>query len=125
MRYEKNNGSSEDQIVQNRFTAYLKVSVNHHRSRYIKCKYQQQQQEIPLEDPDTLSADTIILPDAQLYAVVSHLRDQAQTIVLEHILADKPLVQLAQELDMPYPTVKAIYRRALEKLRKELRDEFH
>jgi len=65
------------------------------------------------------------LPDTQLRTALSRLHGQAQTILLEHILEGKPLVQLARELDMPYPTVKAICRRALEKLRKELHDEFY
>ena len=126
MQYEYNNGSLEDHAVQNRFTAYLKVSVNHYKARYVRRLRQQQQQELYMEDPDTLSADmNLSLPGTQLHAALAQLRGHAQTILLEHILGDKSLVQLARELDMPYPTVKAIYRRALEKLRKELQDEFH
>ena len=126
MRYEYNNGSTDEQTIQNRFTAYLKVSVNHHRTQYIHRLRRQQQQEVPLEDSDAIQADSEhSLPDAQLRAVLSQLPERTQLVLLEHILGDKPLIQIARELDMPYPTVKAIYRRALEKLRKELRDEFY
>ena len=61
-----------------------------------------------------------VLSNELLCEAMSQLREQAQKIVLEHILQDKSLIQLARELDMPYPTVSAMYRRALDKLRKEL-----
>ena len=80
-----------------------------------------------MEDPDALPADnSLAVPDTQLHPALSQLRGQAQTILLKHVLGGVPLVQLARELDMPYPTVKSTYRRGLEKLRKELRsDEFY
>ena len=121
------NENPENQVVQNRFTAYLKVSINHHRTQYMQRLCRQQRQEVPIDDPDAFPVDAeFAVPDTQLRTALSRLRGQAQTILLEHILGDKSLVQLARELDMPYPTVKAIYSRALEKLRKELLyDEFY
>jgi len=125
MNYIYNDGSLEEHIVQNRFTAYLRTAAKHHRAGYIQ-NLRQQQREIPWEEIDALPVEMeFALPDSQLHTVLSQLHGQVQTIVLEHILGDKSLVQLARELDMPYPTVKAIYRRALDKLRKELWDEFH
>ena len=128
MSCEYNSGVLEEHIVQNRFTAYLKISVKHHRARYIQRLYLQQQIEKPLDDPDDCPAvDTdYALSETQLYTSLSQLRGEARIILLDHILQGKPLIQLARELSMPYPTIKANYRRALEKLRKELlRDEFY
>ena len=126
MRYQYNDGCLEDHVVQNRFTAYLKVSVNHHRALYIQRIQQKRQREIPLADQAATPVEAdFSLVDTPLQAALSQLREQAQTILLEHILQDKPLQQIALELDMPYPTVGAIYRRALAKLRKELRDDLY
>ena len=127
MKYEYNDGSQEDHAVQNRFTAYLKASVNHHRTRYIQQQRQQQRQETTLSEPDTLPAVMeFALSDELLRGALLQLREQEQQIVLEHTLQDKPLKQLALELGIPYPTVCAMYQRALAKLRKELlRDELY
>ncbi|MDR2696257.1 MAG: sigma-70 family RNA polymerase sigma factor [Deltaproteobacteria bacterium] len=116
----------EDHAVQNRFTAYLKVSVNHYRAQYIQRLRRQQQQEVPLTDhgDPPIEAD-FSSPEELLQTALSQLREQTQVILLEHILQDKPLTQIARELGMPYPTVGAIYRRALEKLRKDLHDDFY
>ncbi|MCL2106419.1 MAG: sigma-70 family RNA polymerase sigma factor [Oscillospiraceae bacterium] len=127
MKYEYNDGSLEDHAVQNRFTAYLKAAVNHHRAKYIQRLRQQQQKEIVLfESEDIPSELGFASSDDLLPRALAQLRAQSQQILLEHIVQGKPLVQLALELGLPYPTVCAIYRRALKKLREELlRDEFY
>ena len=79
-----------------------------------------------LESEDLSVEVEFSLPDDLLPRALAQLREQAQAIILEHILQDKPLKQLALELGLPYPTVCAIYRRALKKLREELlRDELY
>ena len=121
MKYEHNDGSQEEHAVQNRFTAYLKAAVHHHRAKYIHHLREQQQLEIALFESEDLSVEVeFSLPDNLLSKALAQLREQAQTIVLEHILQDKLLKRLALELGLPYPTICAIYQRALDKLRKEL-----
>jgi DNA-directed RNA polymerase specialized sigma24 family protein len=134
MKYTYNDGSVEENAVQNRFTAYLKVSLEHNAARYEAKLRQKNSVEVPFPeyekvwdklhetDPfEQLAAGEF--GDSRLRQSLSCLRDVERTILLQHILQDKPLKWIADETKQPYPTVKSHYRRALEKLRKELAKE--
>ena len=133
MKYAQNDGRIEENAVQNRFTAYLKLSVERNTVRYI-TKHKEKRlfetafneynehNEIYADDPfeQLLSGE---IGDMRLQQALSRLREQERLILFQYIFEEKPLKLIAEKISMPYPTVKSIYRRTLEKLRKELRKE--
>ena len=131
MKYTYNDGSAEENAVQNRFTAYLKTSLGHNAARYEAKLMQKSLAEESYSDDETawdrspesdpferLSAGEF--DHTELRQGLVCLREVERSILFQHVLQDKPLKQIAEELDCPYSTVKSHYRRALEKLRKKL-----
>jgi len=132
MRYVPNDGSIEENAVQNRFTAYLKVSLEHNKIRFSCKKKQQNNAEISYLDTDEIITEASAydpfanlfsaeIGDAKLQHAIDLLRKQERLILTMHVLQEISLKLIADELSIPYPTVKSLYRRSLEKLRKELK----
>jgi len=126
----------EDNAVRNRFTAYLKASVEHNAARYTKKIKEKKLCETGFPENETvfdgLSVDSQFehlfageIGDSRLQKAFSALRDIERSVLVQHLLQDRTLKLIALEMSMPYPTVKSLYRRSLEKLREELmKDEF-
>jgi len=55
MKYIKNDGNLEDNAVHNRFTAYLKVSLEHNNARYTVKLKQKLFSEIDYPEDEVLS----------------------------------------------------------------------
>ena len=136
MKHLLNDGSIEENAVQNRFTAYLKVSLKHNRDRYI-CKLNNKQNmeiaytenesyilELHADDPfSELFAQEF--EDIRLLRALSCLREIEHEVLLQHLLHNHSLKEIAALNNIPYATIKSHYRRALENIRKELeKDEF-
>jgi len=131
MKYIQNDGSVEENAVQNRLTAYLKVSLEHNAARFEANLMQKNLFEMTY-DENKIDGNTLHETDpfekvtadefgsSRLRQSLSCLRDVEQSVLLQYILRDKSLKRIAEETGMPYPTVKSHYRRALDKLRKEL-----
>ena len=131
MNYKRNDGSIEENAVQNRFTAYLKVALEHNNSKYTAKLKERLFSEVEFLDNDDGSPyeeDTLFsgeIGDIRLQRAFSGLRELERIIMTKHVLQDRPLKVIAQEMNLPYPTVKSLYRRGVEKMRKELaKDEF-
>ena len=97
--YKKNNGSTEQEILQNQFSAYVKKAVHNRRIQFLTEKSRKFRFETPLFDLDYLLFDTT-------------------DIVLERIIEEKSFGQLSDELGMSYKTVASLYYRAIKKLRR-------
>lgn len=124
MKIPRNPGINESDIVQNRFTAYVQTAVYHYRERYISRKENKMQHEVSYEEQEPYLRP---LPSAQdfenavLTQIWDDLREKDRIILLRHIVSGETLTEIAADLQMPYVTVKSIYKRVKEKLRKELR----
>ena len=131
MRCIQNIDGIEENAVQNRFTAYLKVSLEHNTARYAARLRQKRLLEVFFDESEWLYGEFIAedffeqlfadeIGDTRLQQALACLRDQERSILFLHILHARPLKLIASDLTMPYPTVKSIYHRSLEKLRKGL-----
>lgn len=57
MKTLRNNGTSDDNIVQNRFTAYLKISISRQKVKYLDKLFDQRKWELSFEEhEDTLNS---------------------------------------------------------------------
>jgi sigma-70, region 4 len=121
--------NTED-IIQCRFTAYLKTSVSHQRSRYLAKLHERQNIELFYEEYTEVlnqiqycSQETYLqdeIEDARLSDVLNKLRERDRSIVFRRAVFAEPFIKIAEDMGLKYVTVKAIYRRALEKIRKEM-----
>ena len=137
--WQKNEGHTEADILQNQFTAYISVAIQRRRNAYIMQSVRQQQLETLTENPVSGSEYDILddilgeLPllmqlenDKLLYAL-KELDERERQIFLARVLDDKSFEELAGVIGLSYKGVAAIYYRALRKIRnrmKEANNEF-
>lgn len=137
--WQKNNGHSEADKLQNQFTSYLSMAVQRRRKEYIIQAIRQKQVESLTENPvsnpeyDVLQDVLEELPllmrlenDTLLYAL-KELNERERQIFLARVLDEKSFEELAGMTGLSYKGVAAVYYRALRKIRnrmKEVDNEF-
>ncbi len=117
-----NNGISQDEVVQNQFTAYVKRAVHNSRLKYLMQQSKQSSFELELNDFEETLADPkdYLQTYIEMYALrraLQMIRQQEREIVLEHIIEGKPFVEIAMERNMTYKAVTCLYYRIMKKLR--------
>lgn len=133
--WERNDGKSESNILQNQFTAYLLTAVRRSRIQYLRIKARQYQYELALDlgdhrrefqtDPDMLDRLPVIaqLEDHRLQSALKQAKDRDLYILFSRVLEDRSFVDLAEELGIGYKAVTTIYYRMVAKIKKELGGE--
>ena len=114
--YKKNNGSTEQEILQNQFSAYVKKAVHNRRIQFLTEKSRKFRFETPLFDLDYLLFDTT--DHETVRQALRSIKENERRIVLERIIEEKSFGQLSDELGMSYKTVASLYYRAIKKLRR-------
>ena len=128
--YKRNYGLTDDNRLQNRFTAYLCRSVHNGRIDYLRRKDKPLRIEIILEDMDYLLAEEkdLTLQFAEYEALrqaLKEIKEQERYILLARVIDEKSFSQIAEETGLSYKGAAAVYYRVLEKLRKFLGGERH
>ena len=130
MRPFKNGIDSNDNSIQNRFTAYLKTSIYHRKTKYLAGQYERKNRELSYDDrfmllalmddayEDTYFTDEI--GDEKLCCALKKLKERERMIVFRRAVAGESFVKIAADMGLKYVSTKAIYRRSLEKIRKEM-----
>ena len=133
--WERNDGKSESNILQNQFTAYLLTAVRRCRIQYLRAKAQQYQYELSLElddyripmgtEPDLLDRLPLFsqLEDHRLQGALEQAKERDLYILLARVLEERSFVELSEELGIGYKAVAAIYYRMVAKIKKELGGE--
>lgn len=121
--YKKNNGSTEQEMLQNQFSAYVKKAVHNRRIQFLTEKSRKFRFETPLFDLDYLLFDTTdiiqeITDHETVRQALRSIKENERRIVLERIIEEKSFGQLSDELGMSYKTVASLYYRAIKKLRR-------
>ena len=135
---QRNNGQSEAEKLQNRFTSYLVTAVNRRRKDYMNQRSRRICMESYLEDEawylefdKQLHSNLPLLLQLENDALVSALKqitERERHVFLSHVLEDKGFEELATELGITYKGAAAVYYRALQKIKKKIgedRDGFH
>lgn len=135
MKIKRNDGIGESNIIQNRFTAYLTIAIRRKRNSYLIQHSKQKKLEISLDEGGELElffTDTSVntntdkkdlsngFENDQLGQAIEKLKERDRIILFKRAIDQKSFVEIAEELNINYVTVKASFRRTLEKLRKEL-----
>lgn len=124
------NRIERDFAIQNRFTAYLKVSIAHLKKKYLTELYERQNRELSFDEQTELlnqmensledSYFSEEVEDARLGRALTSLKERERIIVFRRAVSGESFVRIAAEMGLKYVTAKAIYKRALEKIRKEM-----
>jgi RNA polymerase sigma factor (sigma-70 family) len=132
--WQKNNGKSETEILQNQFTAYLATAVQHRRGEYIQQISRQQQTEFVTEviedsqkedvEKDMLSELPLSmqLEDSALIHALKEVNDRERHIFFARVLDERSFESLAEEMGLGYKGVAAIYYRTIQKIKKKIKE---
>ena len=130
--WQKNNGKSETEIIQNQFTAYLATAVQHRRNDYLQQMDRRQQIESLTEDfmfmPEcSIEQDMLLglpvlmqLEDSALLHALRELSERERYIFLARAVDGKSFEMLAEETGMGYKGVAAVYYRTVQKIKRKI-----
>jgi RNA polymerase sigma factor (sigma-70 family) len=133
--WQRNDGKSEANILQNQFTKYLMTAIRRRKAVYLNHQGTVERYEFSVDfqevwpefstDPDILDCLPLQmqLENTALKLALEQMKERERYIFLAKVLDDRRFEELAAELDMGYKGVAATYYRALEKIRKEMRGE--
>lgn len=127
--YKKNEGISETDKLQNRFSSYVSTSIHRERILYIKRKVRRLEFEVVLDEihlniaDSTNFSDTFCENDSLTYAL-QKLSAKERHIFLTHVLDEKSFVQIADEMGMKWKSVATVYYRTVTKLKEILKGDY-
>lgn len=128
----RNDGKSESNIVQNRFTAYLVKAVGRKKSAVLQCRNHLALHEFSVDFHDYLSwaptepsePDALIallqFENELLERALDRLSERDRYILFAQVLEDQSFKILAAKLGLGYKGVAAAYYRAIRKIKKEM-----
>ena len=135
MVWQRNEGHEQDDVIQNRFTAYLLSAVQRRKAQYIDTLMKVQQ-------TSTLIEETVIdtefdlegeasqgiplymrLQNEKLFLSLSRLTERERYVFFTRALDERSLDELASELGLSYKGVAAIYYRTIQKIKKSMKGE--
>ncbi len=132
--WQKNNGKSESEIVQNLFTAYLTKAVRRRRNDYIQQAARLQQKEdvtdsLPYNQEQGTEEDMfrglplpMQLEDSALLHALKGINERERHVFLARVLDERGFESLAEEMGLGYKGVATIYYRAVGKIKKKMKE---
>ena len=133
--WQKNEGHTEADILQNQFTAYISVAIQRRRTMYILQAIHEQEVEVLIDDPvsgssydifeDIISELPLLMQfenDRLIYAL-KKLSERERHIFLARVLDEKSFEELANTYGLGYQGVAAVYYRAIRKIRKWMKED--
>lgn len=131
----RNDGKSENDRLQNQFTAYLLTAVKRHKINYLQRQDKLQRLEISLELQDwdrfiqeaaDMDENLCLLEQIEnpvLYAALMQARERERYIFLTRVLDERSFLELSKELGISYKATTHIYYRFIAKIRKRMGGE--
>lgn len=118
----RNNGITENEILQNQFTAYVSRAVRNRRLRYIMnrdCKNSKELLFSQLQDFVSVEDDPIseLLEYEVLKGALRQIREKERAIILARVVEEKSFGEIAKEMDMTYKAVTNMYYRIMKRLK--------
>ena len=135
MVWQRNEGLEQDEILQNKFTAYLISAVKRRKALYIDTVMKAQQVSMLIEE--TIANDAfdfeketmqgiplyMRLQNEKLFWSLSQLTERERYVFFNRALDERNLDELAAELGLSYKGVAAIYYRTIQKIKKNMKGE--
>ena len=129
MIWKKYEDQTRDEVLQNRFTAYLTSAVSRRRAEYIDKLIQLQNQlnfnsanivdkNFDIEEEVLKSFPLHLqIQNEDLFLSIAELSEQERYIFFNRALGELSLDEMAAELGMSYKAVAAVYYRTIQKLK--------
>lgn len=133
MVWNRNEGQNENEIIQNKFTAYLLRAVKRRRALYIEQAVHEAEAiekageafvEKPFDLEDEAFKDAPVymkLQNEKLYEALLQLSEREQYVFFNRVLDEKTFDQLAVEMGLSYKCVSTVYYRAVQRIKKRMR----
>ena len=135
MAWQRNEGRGQDEVLQNKFTAYLLSAVQRRKALYIDTLVKAQQishliEETAMDSTFELEQEALQgiplymrIQNEKLFGSLSHLTERERYVFFNRALDERSLDELAVELGLSYKGVAAIYYRAIQKIKKKMKGE--
>lgn len=135
MLWQRNEGLEQDEILQNKFTAYLLSAVQRRKVLYIDTVMKAQQVSMLIEETtmdclfdlekEALQGIPLYMriQNQKLFMSLSQLTERERHVFFNRALDERSLDELAADLGLSYKGVAAIYYRAIQKLKKKMKGE--
>ena len=129
MIWKKYEDQTRDEVLQNRFTAYLTSAVSRRRAEYIDKLIQLQNQlnfnSANIVDKNFDVEEEVLksfplhlqIQNEDLFLSIAELSEQERYIFFNRALGELSLDEMAAELGMSYKAVAAVYYRTIQKLK--------
>lgn len=129
----KNKGQTEDEILQNRFTAYLMTAIQRRRKDYVQQMLKNMEiagllDTIQTDETFNLEKEVISdfplmmqLENEELLQGLQQLGERERYVLLNRALEEKSFEMLSLELGLTYKGVSAIYYRAIQKIKNRMK----
>ena len=127
----RNNGKGEDNILQNKFTKYLIISI--HRK---KTAFMQQRDKIIVHEQlldsweraslnihEDMSDRSDLLENMDFIQALESISERDRYIFFAHVLDDRRFAELGSELGLGYKGAAAAYYRTIKKIKEGMRGE--
>ena len=133
MVWHRNEGQNEDDVLQNKFTAYLLSAVKRRRALYIETAMRDVKINEAIEGTvadDAFEYDMDYYMDApvymkiqneKLYQALFELSERERYVFFNRVLEEKSMDELAVELGLSYKGVAAVYYRTIQRIRNKMR----
>lgn len=135
MLWKRNEGHEPDEILQNKFTAYLLSAVQRRKALYIDSLMKAQQissliEETAMDSTFDLEQEALQgiplymrIQNEKLFWSLSTLTERERYVFFNRALDERSLDELAAELGLSYKGAAAIYYRAIQKIKKKMKGE--
>ena len=124
--YKRNNGSTEQEKYQNKFTAFITASIRNERKAYIRATYRRKVNICDMEEehflllPDKTDFVSELTVSDTLKKALDSLDDRERYVLVSRVIQEKSFEDIAEILGLKYNGVATIYHRTLIKLRKKI-----
>ncbi len=130
--WTRNQGQTADEILQNKFTAYVARAVQRRKKDYLKKMKNYQDHVCTLDEAEIAESAWIENKAAEKLPILMRIQNEAlldavlmlsereQYILLRCALKEKSFTELSQELGMSYKGIAAIYYRAIQKIQRRI-----
>jgi len=130
--FTRNEGITESDILQNRFTAYILTAIRRRKIQYMQDILKKQQYEESIEisgNKGNLSTNPDMLRDLpfleriennELYTALEQAKEHHRYIFFAKVLENRSFVEIGEELGMKPNTAAIIYYRFIKSLKNKL-----
>ena len=133
MIWNRNDGNERNDILQNKFTAYLLSAVKRRRAQYIDNALKHQylsEMNWEVNNIDRFDFDAeyfmdmpicVTIQNEKLCQILFELSERERYVFFNRVLGEKSFTELATELGLTYKGVAAVYYRTIQRIRKMMR----